>query len=196
MPKKVRALVRGEPVVQKVLRATLQHLATVGYSALRVDEVAELAGVNKTTIYRRWPTKADLVLAAIRAFMPRFVAPGTGSLRDDLLQCLRGFLQARESVAANGLMRVMLTEQPTEDLARISSSLDDDVRAVAAQIVREAVDRGELAEGTEPTLLMHTLIGAVHHRLFIERKRVTPAHAEAIVDLILYGALLPAARKR
>jgi AcrR family transcriptional regulator len=194
MAKKVHKLVRGAPVVQKVLQTTIQQLVAVGYSALRVDEVAELAQVNKTSIYRRWPTKSDLVLAAIRGFLPKFSPPNAGSLRDDMLAFLQLFLQANESPSAQGLMRVMLTEQPTPELARISDSLDGDFRAGARTIVQAAIKRGELAPGTDPQLLMHTLIGAVHHTLFIERKQVKTARAEQIVDLILYGALLPAAR--
>ena len=50
---------RSERVVRDVLRAAIEELSTNGYSALRVEDVAARAGVNKTTVYRRWPTKAD-----------------------------------------------------------------------------------------------------------------------------------------
>ena len=52
---------RGAPVVHAVLEATLDELGLVGYGALSVEQVATRAGVNKTTVYRRWPTKAALV---------------------------------------------------------------------------------------------------------------------------------------
>ena len=60
---KKRALVRGEPVVRGILAAALEELASAGYRALRIEDVATRAGVNKTTVYRRWPTKEDLVRA-------------------------------------------------------------------------------------------------------------------------------------
>ena len=59
---------RSARIVDGVLEATAEELSRVGYAALRVDEVAERSGVNKTTIYRRWPTKSDLVRATLEHF--------------------------------------------------------------------------------------------------------------------------------
>ena len=78
---------RSERVVRDVLRATIDELARSGYAALRVDDVAARAGVNKTTVYRRWPTKTDLVAAAIRASAGQHEpVPDTGSARRDLVE--------------------------------------------------------------------------------------------------------------
>src|SRR5262249_40598485 len=75
---------RSERVVRAVLAATTAELGRVGYAALRMEDVATTAGVNKTTVYRRWPTKADLVGAAMRGLgAPAQPAPDTGSLRGD-----------------------------------------------------------------------------------------------------------------
>src|SRR5262245_2839968 len=80
-------LVRGEPVVRGILGAALTELARTGYGALRIEDVAARAGVNKTTVYRRWSTKEDLVRAALLSITnDRFTPPNTGSLRTDLLQ--------------------------------------------------------------------------------------------------------------
>src|SRR5262249_13165058 len=77
---------RSERVVQQVLVATVAELAESGYRAFRMDAVSEAAGVNKTTVYRRWPGKALLVAAAVE-WMRRFVhdvpLPDTGSLEQD-----------------------------------------------------------------------------------------------------------------
>ena len=54
--------VRGPRLVEKVLQVTLEEVGRVGFAALSVETVAALAGVNKTTIYRRWPTKFELVV--------------------------------------------------------------------------------------------------------------------------------------
>src|SRR6187455_1103921 len=81
---------RSARVVSEVLSATLEAFAEQGYAGLSVEAVALRAGVNKTTIYRRWPTKADLVgaaLVSLRDDDPE--PPNTGSLRDDLLQVLQ-----------------------------------------------------------------------------------------------------------
>ena len=58
-------LVRGEAIVARVLEATIEELALSGYAALALERVAARAGVNRTTIFRRWPTKPELVRAAV-----------------------------------------------------------------------------------------------------------------------------------
>src|SRR5258705_12527876 len=76
-----------------ILRRTLEELAAADYGGLSIDSVARRAGVNKTTVYRRWPTKADLVGSAITALADQMtVGPSTGSLRADLLEIGRRML--------------------------------------------------------------------------------------------------------
>ena len=92
-----RELVRGEAVVQRVLAATMEELALVGYRALRVEDVAARADVNKTTVYRRWPEKRALVRDALGCIADRKMqAPETGALRSDLLSIGRVMVEALE----------------------------------------------------------------------------------------------------
>src|SRR3954465_15703976 len=83
---------RSERVVQQVLVATVGELAASGYGGFRMDVVSAVAGVNKTTIYRRWAGKALLVAAAV-TWMRRLVhdvpLPNTGSLERDLVEAFR-----------------------------------------------------------------------------------------------------------
>ena len=82
-----RSAPRGAPVVRAVMRATFEELAEVGYGALSIDDVARRAGVNKTTVYRRWPTKEDLVTTALLALPEEYFAmPNTGTIRGDLCE--------------------------------------------------------------------------------------------------------------
>src|SRR6476620_11743683 len=81
---------RSARVVAEVLSATLEVFAKQGYAGFSVEAVALRAGVNKTTIYRRWPAKADLVGAALFALRDEDPEPpDSGSLREDLVQVLR-----------------------------------------------------------------------------------------------------------
>src|SRR5262249_24075462 len=85
-----RQQVRGWRVVEKVLEATLEELSDKGYGALSIEDVAARAGVAKTTIYRRWPAKADLALDAMRRVADSVVVVGdTGALRSDLIAMLK-----------------------------------------------------------------------------------------------------------
>src|SRR5262245_26513815 len=81
---------RASRVVRDVLQATREELDRAGYAELSVESVAALAGVNKTTIYRRWPTKSELVVAAIKEYFDQSQDfPDTGVLRSDLLEYVR-----------------------------------------------------------------------------------------------------------
>src|SRR6185369_2792274 len=108
-PAKARA--RGEPVVRDVLAATLAELAGAGYAGLRVEDVAARAKVNKTTVYRRWPTKEDLVRAALLSMTAEVSeAPNTGSLRGDLLAIARVMVELTASAEMQGIARIMFAE--------------------------------------------------------------------------------------
>ena len=77
---------RSRQVVEKVRNATLAELARVGFPGLTIEGVAKAANVNRTTIYRRWPSKSALLLAVIEPLLERFDHdPDTGSLGGDLL---------------------------------------------------------------------------------------------------------------
>ncbi len=75
---------RSARVVSTVLRTTLEVLGERGYAGLRIEDVAAQAGVNKTTIYRRWPTRADLVIAALTTLATPPKAVHSGRLEGDL----------------------------------------------------------------------------------------------------------------
>src|SRR5687767_7075744 len=80
---------RNAGVDGDLLDATIDLVRSVGYRGLRVDDVAARCGVAKSTIYRRWPSKAALVAAAVdRLYLGRVIVPDTGSLRSDLLELL------------------------------------------------------------------------------------------------------------
>ena len=90
-----------------MLEATLQELAIVGYRALSIEVVADRASVNKTSIYRRWPAKAELVTAAFRLVVDELLyIPDEGSLRVDLAKFVRRFRDFAQSARGRGLFRV------------------------------------------------------------------------------------------
>src|ERR1700691_2906043 len=100
-PVAVRAGGRSARVVSEVLRATAEELARVGYVALRMEDVARAAGVNKTTVYRRWPTKMQLVTERMRREGELCgPLPDTGSLREDLCIMLRALAEHGSSPLA------------------------------------------------------------------------------------------------
>jgi AcrR family transcriptional regulator len=194
---KKRALVRGEPVVRGVLEATLAELADVGYGALRIEEVAARAGVNKTTIYRRWPTKPELVQAALLSItVDRVITPNTGSLRGDLLAIGRDIAMHASSAEGQSMRRMLIAEERNPELMAIDRSIFASVQAAPRPIIEAAKARGELAPGVDGMMLVTILASTIHHRLLLERLEVDDAYITQLVDLVLVGALSPDKRKK
>lgn len=153
---------RSERVVQQVLAASVAELAESGYGAFRMHVVSASAGVNKTTIYRRWPGKASLVAAAVE-WMRRCVhdvpLPDTGSLERDLTGAFRRRVSFEDRVEGRAWARLLAEKHDPE----VSAIIDDPVKersdAWYAMVTR-AVARGELPGGTDPRLLLG-MLGAV-----------------------------------
>lgn len=173
---------------QDILRAVLEALAVVGYRALSVEEVAEQAGVNKTTVYRRWPTKKDLVQAALSHLATEGLdVPDTGSLRRDLLALGRLYTERASTLESQSLFRVIAIESPHPELEAIGDAIRERQQSLVAAIVARAVARGELEKGTDPRLLTTVFLGTIHSKLFFNKERVDEAFTARVVDLLLEG---------
>ena len=184
------SLVRGEAVVQGVLAATMEELGRAGYAALRIDDVAARAGVNKTTIYRRWPTKAELVRDAFsQSLKDKTQPPDTGSLRSDLVAMGRTFAEIAASAFGQGAMRTLLLEACDPEVMALCKALRKRHQAAPRAMLAAAVARGELSPGIDHMVLIDAFIGALHHKLFITNERVSPRFLEGLADLLLGGAL-------
>src|SRR5882724_574416 len=180
---------RGSRVIERVLAATLRELARIGYGALSIEEVAAAAGVNKTTVYRRWPTRAALVRAALGSVSEQVTCnPNTGSLRTDLLGMAQSIIAFASSPEGQSVIRMVFAEGMEPELARIASSLRREHDAVPKAMIEEAVKRGELSKGADALLLMETLFGSIVHRMFLSQQRVDGPFLAGLIDLLLLGA--------
>jgi AcrR family transcriptional regulator len=183
-------LVRGEPVVQCVFAAAVKELARVGYRAFRIEDVALRAGVNKTTVYRRWPTKGELVREALAcAARAKMVIPETGALRSDLLTIGRNMRERSASPEGQSVIRMLVAEGSDPEVADLIRSLRKEHEDRPRAMLASAVERGELAPGVDHMVLVDAFVGAVHHRTFLMKEHATEAFLERLVDLLLLGAL-------
>ena len=172
--------------------ATLEELARSDYGALSVESVAARAGVNKTTLYRRWPNKAALVQAALDSIVDAFDLQGsTGSLRGDLLVLARRMLEMSRSPEAQSLIRLRLLDQPEPDLAKIAARLQTRRQAQLTSLLKAAAARGELRAGTDLALVLDLLGGMIHVRSTVKKMRVDDRLLERAVDLLVDGISLP-----
>jgi len=157
-------VVRGEERERAILAAVVELLGEAGYEAMTMDAVAARAHASKTTIYRRWPGKPELVKAAVDGYVAGRlpVSADTGSLRGDLMavmRAMRGHLTDEFLAMMSGLLHAMRTDPELAGVLR--SHLAEDYSA-ALPIIRRAADRGEVPSGAEEALArtVHELIEA------------------------------------
>lgn len=184
-------------MVASVLEATLAELGAVGYTALRLDDVATRAGVAKTTVYRRWATKIDLVGEALRRVTAwHEPIPDTGSVRADILALLSRAVRLLDSGEGRALARVVTTESGDEDFLRLAKRLREDARAHRNRIIERAVARGELPRDTDGVLVMDAIFAPIMSRIVKFGEKVDGPTRERIVDLVITGAEHGGGRKK
>jgi AcrR family transcriptional regulator len=181
---------RRPDVEQAVFEASLRLLATRDYGEISVETLAERAGVSRTTIYRRWPSKAAVVAAAVSSlYLDRVEVPDTGSLAQDLTILLTETYR----VMADGDGRVLekLVRQSSQDpeLTELVRSILYARRRMYVTILNRAIARGEMPPEADQELLLDLLLGPLWFRLLVSGAPITPAAAGSVVELVLTGAL-------
>ena len=187
---------RSARVVSEVLSATLELFAEQGYAGVSFEAVAARAGVNKTTIYRRWPTRTELLSAAmfsLRDEEPE--APNTGSLREDLGQVLRQRAARMETPRYRAIMQSFFLGNTEPEIQAIVRRMREERPVVPPVVFERAVRRGELPKGSDPQLMAAALVGPVHNRSFWKREPVDEAFIRALVNLVVSGAAAGGAKR-
>jgi AcrR family transcriptional regulator len=167
----------------------LELVAEVGYDRLSIEAVAQRAGASKATLYRRWATKRDLVVAAVKAGPASAeLVVDTGSLRGDLLllgQHLVETLRSSEGGLVLGLLKAGL-EDP--ELCRLLEESGPTGAALPPEVLRRAVARGELPEDAHP-FAFEEVTGSVLILRVLNGLPVDRAYLELLVDAVLLPAL-------
>lgn len=179
---------RGEPVVAKVLETTLREIARVGHENLSIDEVAARAGVNKTTIYRRWPTPEALALSAFERAAPEDGLPDTGSLRGDLLAYLKAFREACRTPAVLSLVRMHFSGDFDSKLGALVKERARQGHCDALVMFTRAIDRDELPRDTDVELVRDLVVGSAQYLVLFQHDQCSDEKLERVVSVILCGA--------
>ncbi len=176
-----------------MLSAAAELLSEVSYDEFSIEEVAARAGVHKTTVYRRWPSKAALTADA--ASMHSIVAvpiPDTGTFVDDLRTFLYDIVSSiGADPGAKRARSVTAASAASSELATTMQAYWAERLAMASVIVERGIDRGEIAASTDPKLLIETVTGPLWFRLLATGEPVTTEYADSVVDLVTNGALRP-----
>lgn len=179
---------RGDALHTAIFAATLAELAEVGYAGLTMERVAERAAASKASVYRRWPSRMELALDAVRSLVPDPDAPpDTGTLRGDLLalmQIMAALLAGPAGEAVRGVLGDALPDAArTAELRRRSPG--NSGRAMR-EIARRAVARGEI----DPALVSERRleVGPAllrHHFLFAGSDLSDPVLVEIVDEVVV-----------
>ncbi|MCR8575661.1 TetR/AcrR family transcriptional regulator [Streptomyces sp. Isolate_219] len=181
----------GPRKAQEIFDATLDLLAEKGYERLTIEGVAQRSGVNKTTIYRWWPSKGALLGAAlIGARQLDFTPPDTGSLAGDLEALLRTVVTLLTTRPSSDIaVSVLGAATQSPELAVHIREFFADRIALEQPVFDRALARGELASGTDTMLLVDLLAGAAWVRVVLRQLPLDKDFVSRAVVTVLNGAL-------
>lgn len=189
-PAAVSASGRRTKTRNRVLSAAEQILRHDGYARLTMERVAAESGVAKTTLYRRWPSKAALCMDLYLDVAARELHdPDTGSVSGDLKHIANTVvrLQTRTVVGPAFIGLIAEAQVNPETRPAFLAEFADRRREVTRLALRRAIARGELRPDTDIDLVIDALGGAVTFRLLQGHAPLTTKFTEALVTLLLSG---------
>jgi len=185
---------RGVALEDAIRAATYAELVEVGYTALTVEGVSARARTGKASIYRRWPTKQELVLDSLCASLPEppaFVDAVHTVAEDvttaDALRDLARCIVAIADSPVGDVIRAVKCEMATDpELARtVDERFQAPRRAALLRLLERGVVRGEVRPGAVSDLVADVLPALLVHRVIMQGEQITAELAIAIVDQVL-----------
>jgi AcrR family transcriptional regulator len=172
-----------------IVTATLELMAERGIRDLRMDDVADRAGVGKATIYRRYRSKDELVSDAVATLVSEIAIPDSGSTRTDLLVLMTQAVELYSGSLAAGLIPAVLEEasRNPELASTVRERFLAGRRAALSAVLQRGVRRGDLRRGLDLELALDVLGGAIFYRLLVTGGPIDDRLADGIVELVLRG---------
>lgn len=167
---------RSAAVVAAVHQAAIEILGELGFDEMQLPDVAVRAGVNKTTVYRRWPTKTQLVLDLMSMLAARQV-PGrdTGSLVGDLMALLEDLTVILQSRVAQALLSTSIRGGLDTQMQVARTAFFNERFKRSGVVIERAIARGELPAMTDSRLVLEDACSPIYFRLFVSGDPITDA---------------------
>ncbi len=167
------------------------ELRTVGYETLSIDDVARRAGVHKTTVYRHWPTKGDLVADAAVAHADDHVPlPDTGDLGTDLQLLARAVAANLEGTAATTRALVAASLTTAEGSAGMRGFWSNRLAASTA-IIERAAARGDVPDDIDAVLAIEMLVGPLWLRFLLTGEPIDHDVADQLASTVTAAVATP-----
>jgi AcrR family transcriptional regulator len=181
---------RGRPrdraLDDRILEQVIALLGSHGYAGLTLDELAARSGVAKTTILRRWPSKAAVAAAGVERLALQSVdVPDSGDLRVDLLALLHGAVEAFVRGRGQFVARLIREAGHHPEITDLLYTVIHTRRQAYRRVLALAIARGELAPSVDQDLLIDLLIGPIWTRMLITRDPITREYVDSIVEAVL-----------
>jgi AcrR family transcriptional regulator len=178
----------------RVLATAAEILRRDGYSRLTIERVAAESGVAKTTIYRRWPTKAALCMELYLEVAGRELQdPDTGNIASDLRHICNMVVRLQTRTVAGPAFIGLIAEALSnpESSASFLAEFAQRRRELTRRVLKRAIHRGEIRAETDVDLVIDTLGGATTFRLLQRHAPLSRKFADALVTLVLSGCKTP-----
>jgi AcrR family transcriptional regulator len=188
---------RGQELEEAILDAVWSELCDTGYAGLTMEGVATRAATSKPVIYRRWPSRAELVLAAWSSRQPPANQPiDTGSLRSDLLALFTRIARRADSMMSEtiaGVMGEAFRDPEVLDLLKAQLRSAPLTEAIT-RIVSRAIERGELPPTPLPARATRLPLDLVRGEAILEGSPISDEDITGMVDEIYLPLLRGLAR--
>jgi AcrR family transcriptional regulator len=172
----------------EIMRAALELLAESGYDRLTMEAVAARAKAGKATLYRRWPSKAELVVDAVTCLKGPMAAAGhdTGSLRGDLRAAFLGAYKDLDEFRIGVISGLLTALRHNPDLAKVfEERFVAQSKRLLTQLFARARERGEVADGHDIELLATVGPAILFHRLLLTGKPLTRDFIGRVIDEVI-----------
>ncbi|WP_369273850.1 TetR/AcrR family transcriptional regulator [Streptomyces sp. R11] len=189
---------RGAALERAILDAALEQLSTVGWNGLTMEGVAAGAQTGKAAVYRRWPSKEELVADALRAGLPNFAsAPDLGSVREDLLELCRHAREAmfsRPGFALRSVIHECDSLQAQRFHGVIFEGVVEPTIALLREVVNRGIERGEVRADAANGYVFDAIPAMMMYRSKMCMSEWNDRDLEEMVDQLMLPLLRPAAR--
>lgn len=186
---------RSERSETAILNAAMDILIERGYRGFTIDEVVTRAAVSKATIYRRWPSKELLAVAAVGGF-PELQTVDTGSLPEDLYSIVSEFTDVVQNTALGTVWPSLVGERSRNaELKQALDAMTEHRRTPTRRAFERAIERGELPADLDFALAIDLVMGPVLLRLLFQEGDTSPAAFRKIIAAALLALGYKAEKK-
>jgi len=189
MVRRGRGRPRDPETDERITAAAADLMLLRGFDKMTVDDVASQAGVGKATVYRRWPSKEDLAVAAMeQIYSTELPDPDTGTVEGDLVESFTNVLAFVNSPQGEAYVRMSMAESIRDPrIAALYRASTERAEETAARMYHRGIERGEVRPDIDIDVVVQWLGGIIGSRAITHRPLPQVEDVKDLVKLVLSG---------